>query len=395
MFKMSTCGLGLLLAGLVGLACSGSGLKSRAGDGAAGGQAGSTVSNGTTGGSTASGGTTAQGGSTASGGGTATGGNGGMAGAGGASSSSSGASCLDSSGTIATTAKTCTLASDCKQVVQPTCCGSISEVGLAKSSSCTFPTPSCENFACPIYLYPPEQAEDGKDAAQGGSIGVECVSGQCMTFVMPGSADAAAADATGGATGAGGSTSSGGSSASGGSGGKGGTSGSGGMSSTGAPDASADKPLASVGTPCSSQDDCEPYSGMMLACNAPGESSSCGICEETGCANDADCVHDGGSTAGTMICSPVANAGCVCFGTKACALGCRINLDCGPGQGCNPFNSCQKTCVAGDGTCPVNYSCDASGFCQQKLCTSDSECSGFCVNGVCYGVRGTCEPIPG
>jgi hypothetical protein len=120
------------------------------------------------------------------------GGNGGIAGAGGASSSSSGVSCLDSSGTIATTAKTCTLPSDCRQVVQPTCCGAISDVGMAKSSSCTFPTPSCENFACPIYLYPPEQAEDGKDAAQGGSIGVECVSGQCMTFVMAGGPDAGA-----------------------------------------------------------------------------------------------------------------------------------------------------------------------------------------------------------
>ena len=142
------------------------------------------------GGTTAIGGITAQGGSTLSGGSTATGGSGGIAGAGGTSSSSSGVSCLDSSGTIATTAKTCNLASDCKQVVQPTCCGSISEVGLAKSSSCTFPTPSCENFACPIYLYPPEQAEDGKDAAQGGSIGVECVSGQCMTLVLAGNAGA-------------------------------------------------------------------------------------------------------------------------------------------------------------------------------------------------------------
>jgi hypothetical protein len=52
MVKMSTCGVGLLLAGLVGLACSNSGLKGRAGDGgvASGGQAGSTISSGTAGG---------------------------------------------------------------------------------------------------------------------------------------------------------------------------------------------------------------------------------------------------------------------------------------------------------------------------------------------------------
>jgi hypothetical protein len=196
MFKMSTAAAAILAVGLLGLACSSSGLKSKASDGgvASGGQAGSTISSVTTGGTAASGGTTAQGGSTVSGGSTGQGGNGGIAGTGGASSSNSGSSCYDSSGTIATTAKTCTLASDCKEVVQPTsnCCGAIMEVGLAKSSSCTFPTPSCDNVSCPIFSNPAEQAEDGKNTAQGGSIGLECVSGQCMTFVMAGGADAGA-----------------------------------------------------------------------------------------------------------------------------------------------------------------------------------------------------------
>jgi hypothetical protein len=55
MFKMSTCGVGLVLAGLVGLACSSSGLKARgssagAGGVVKGGQAGSTIDSGTTGG---------------------------------------------------------------------------------------------------------------------------------------------------------------------------------------------------------------------------------------------------------------------------------------------------------------------------------------------------------
>jgi hypothetical protein len=45
-------------------------------------------------------------------------------------------------------------------------------------------------------------------------------------------------------------------------------------------------------------------------------------------------------------------------------------------------------------TCPANFFCGASGFCQQNSCTSDSECSGFCVKGWCYQTRGTCEPIP-
>ena len=323
---------------------------------------------------------------------TATGGNVGIAGAGGASSSSSGNSCYDSSGTIATTAKTCTLASDCKQVVQPTCCGAISEVGLAKSSLCTFPVLSCGNLGCASFDY--QQAEDGKNTTQGGSIGLECVSGQCKTFVMAGGVDAGA-DANGGARSTGGAISSGGSSASGGSGGKGGAGGSGGTSSTGVPDASADKPRATMGTPCSSQDDCGLPGGMFLMCLAPGESSGCGICRmgPGDCSTDADCVRDGGSTGGTMICDSAPSADCYCHGAMICIVGCRTNADCRSGQACNPSHSCQNTCVAGDGTCPANYSCGASGFCQQNSCTSDSECSGFCVKGWCYQTRGTCEPI--
>jgi len=130
----------------------------------------------------ASGGTTAQGGSMVSDGSTGHGGNGGIAGAGGASSSSSGVSCLDSSGTIATRPRP----APCRAIAgsgPANCCGAISDVGMAKSSSCTFPTPSCENFACPSTL-PAEQAEDGKDAARG-LHRVECVSGQCMTSSWP------------------------------------------------------------------------------------------------------------------------------------------------------------------------------------------------------------------
>ena len=201
----------------------------------------------------------------------------------------------------------------------------------------------------------------------------------------------------GGTTSSGGATSSGGSPASGGSGGKGGAGGSGGTSSTGGPDASADKPAATWGTPCSSQDDCEPSPGMYLTCHTPGESSGCPVCRTgpSDCSIDADCVRDGGSTTGTMICELRTSGACYCPPAMFCVVGCRTNADCGPGQGCNQVHRCENTCVAGDGTCPVNSSCDTSGFCRQKSCTSDSECSGFCVNGWCYQARGTCAPIPG
>jgi len=112
------------------------------------------------------------------------------------------------------------------------------------------------------------------------------------------------------------------------------------------------------------------------------------------CSTDADCVRDGGSTGGTMICDSAPSSYCYCYGAMICVVGCRTNADCSSGQACNPSHSCQNTCVAGDGKCPANFSCGASGFCQQNSCTSDSECSGFCVNGWCYQTLGTCEPIP-
>jgi hypothetical protein len=194
---------------------------------------------------------------------------------------------------------------------------------------------------------------------------------------------------TGGIMGAGGVTSSGASSASGGSGGEGGTSG------TGGPDASADKPRPTVGTPCSSQDDCGSYVGDLLACQAPGEPLGCGACLRGAgnCSTDADCVHDGGFTTGTMICDLAPSAECYCPGAKICTVGCRTSVDCGSGQACNQSHRCQSTCVAGDGTCPVDYSCDESGFCRRNSCASDSECSGFCVKGACYDTRGTCEGV--
>ena len=105
--------------------------------------------------------------------------------------SPAGASCNDSTGAIATAAKACALASDCQQAIEPTCCGPVMEVGLAKPSSCTFTDLSCPtNASCPAYIGMPEQAEDGKNTVRGGSVGLACVSGQCMTFVIAGSLDA-------------------------------------------------------------------------------------------------------------------------------------------------------------------------------------------------------------
>ena len=305
MLKMSARVAALFVAGLISLACSSSGLKDRgssagAGSVANGGQAGSGAVGGAggtvgAGGSVlgGAGGIAGTGGSGATacfslfhacansadccapnrclnitgtlacqqegpsvGGSMATGGNGGIAGAGGASSSGSGGFCYDSSGAIATAARVCTLASDCKQVTKPGCCGN-SQVGLATSSSCTFPAPPCTPTLCigPVY----QQADDGKTTAQGGTVGLKCVSGQCMTFVMASGIDAGA-DVNGGAT------------SSGGAAGSGGTQAGGGVTGTGGSTSASDGSVSTTDLDtCASDADC-------TSCNwgkAPTDSSQC------------------------------------------------------------------------------------------------------------------------
>jgi hypothetical protein len=199
-------------------------------------------------------------------------------------------------------------------------------------------------------------------------------------------------------TGSGGMAGSGGSTSSGGITGKGGTGGggSGGMGTGGAGsggtdgiDAPVESPKPTIGTPCESQDDCG-STPSILFCLAPGESVGCGACRTAAdqCMSDADCVPDGGSTTGKLICIPPASAECYCYSVKRCLPGCRTDGDCGTGQACNSSNSCEKTCVAGDGTCAVDFACDTSGFCRRIKCTSDSQCSVAWVNGACYGSRG-------
>lgn len=261
-------------------------------------------------GTTATGGNAAQGGSMVSGGSADQGGNGGKAGAGGASSSSTGISCYDSSGAIATTAKTCTLASDCKQIVRPAsnCCGAISVVGLAQSSSCTFPTPPCDNVSCPIFDNRGEQAEDGN----GGTIGVQCAGGQCMTFVMADSADAAA-DTTGGATSAGGGA------------GGGGTQAAGGATGTGGSTSISDGSTTDLDT-CSGDADC-------TSCNwgeAPIDSSHCA---GTYCCGGPVLTKkrcDANQAAWAAYCpgqSPPVGM-CPCLGCPGQSIGC-VNGQCG------------------------------------------------------------------
>jgi len=113
----------------------------------------------------------------------------------------------------------------------------------------------------------------------------------------------------------------------------------------------------------------------------------CYACEGLATAQaTADCVRDRRFPTGTMICDGLGRCEMYSFllQDKFCCSRCRIDADCASGQACNERKSCEKTCVSYGGTCPVDFTCNASGFCRRILCKSDSDCSAFCVNGACY-----------
>ena len=176
--------------------------------------------------------------------------------------------------------------------------------------------------------------------------------------------------------------------------GAGGFSGSGGSGSGGAgpTDAFGEAPLAKTGTPCRSQDDCG-LTPTSLYCLAPDEPLGCGTCQygTDECAFDRDCASDAGSSVGRKICDVAPESRCFCMPTRICLVGCRTDTDCQTGQGCNSNHVCKKSCAVG-AACPVDFTCGTDGFCQIKMCTSDSECSAACVKGTCYGTFGTCVP---
>ncbi len=206
----------------------------------------------------------------------------------------------------------------------------------------------------------------------------------------------AAGTGSGGATGGGaagtggGAGGKGGGASGGGAAGSGGAAGTGGASSRGG--AGGQTPVP--GTPCSTNQDCGP--GFGLTCRAPGESLGCGACRQGqgDCGSDTDCAADAGTSGGKLICDPAPSTSCFCSSTFICVAGCRAKSDCPSNQDCNRRHQCQNSCVPGDGTCPVNFSCGTDGFCGQTSCTTDAECSGACVKGLCYSTRGSCEFLP-
>lgn len=136
---------------------------------------------------------------------------------------------------------------------------------------------------------------------------------------------------------------------------------------------------------CRTTDDCvEPNIGI---CQSPDAPAMCGICYEppNPCTMDSECAMQDPTT----ICNPPP---CSCGGSE-CMPGCMADADCKIGTHCSAGHRCVPNTCATKADCPTNFDC-TNMECGRKSCTSDAECSGFCVNGSCYDVAGKCMLPP-
>lgn len=125
-------------------------------------------------------------------------------------------------------------------------------------------------------------------------------------------------------------------------------------------------------------------------CVAPGQPQCGGPEPVEHCKGDAECADAGsglvcvslgcGATSCNPKCTSDGNCVTVPAGLKSC------NVTSGH---CEP-----KTCTAS--SCPVDFTCsgDPNAGCVRKSCSNDGECSGACVNGLCWSGPGKCMGIP-
>jgi len=149
--------------------------------------------------------------------------------------------------------------------------------------------------------------------------------------------------------------------------------------------------LSGQGGPCSVDSDCY-FDGSppALLCWSGQSIGSgylqCAYFNTTNCQQDSDCSDAGPGE----VCQPTTLA---CSGTQ-CGPKCTSASDClatSPpgGLACLTTGHCGPIACSRSGDCPVNYTCDADR-CVVKSCTSDSECSVACVDGLCAAQAGVC-----
>jgi len=139
---------------------------------------------------------------------------------------------------------------------------------------------------------------------------------------------------------------------------------------------------------CRGDADCANGSNGFEACAPPGAALGCGVCnmDPSDCATDADCKSRGA----TLICNPVACA-CDVVAATRCTAGCTADSACAEGEACDlTANRCRAKSCASAADCPADFLCAPTG-CQRATCTSDADCSGFCVEGACYSTAGECR----
>ncbi|HEY5934729.1 MAG TPA: hypothetical protein VIU61_08840 [Kofleriaceae bacterium] len=146
----------------------------------------------------------------------------------------------------------------------------------------------------------------------------------------------------------------------------------------------AECPLLGCPSPqcCDEQADCS----NLTDCVPPGTPFACGSCnsQENSCTTDGECK----AQRATAICEPIP---CSCDGNKACTEGCVDDTMCAQGQTCDTAaNRCQVATCDDAGDCPPNFGCD-DGLCIRAICTDDTDCVGFCVEGSCHSSLGECR----
>jgi hypothetical protein len=187
-----------------------------------------------------------------------------------------------------------------------------------------------------------------------------------------GSSPDAGVSRSGGATSTGGKTGSGG--VTGGTGNTGGTSSTQGSTSSHALGANQ----------CREDGDCDVQE--QATCVSPGGQAPCAAaCPPAECASDSDCQAEGPS----FICEGAWQCGECAAGVKICISGCVDTSGCDAGEVCMAHRCVPASCQS-DVDCPTDFEC-AGGSCGRKGCTTDANCSGYCVNGLCYSTPGACH----
>jgi hypothetical protein len=136
-------------------------------------------------------------------------------------------------------------------------------------------------------------------------------------------------------------------------------------------------------TCCGDGADCD----SARSCYHPGESPGCGAPNDDpgDCTVDTECNQGAGE-----ICEPIP---CSSLGAFHCVAGCTGPGDCQQGTECNPEHRCTSQPCDDTSPCPTDFHCDES-FCARDACVLDTDCAGFCVEGLCYDGRGTCAAPP-